>query len=321
MNRSLLRRFAGILTGMLLLFGCSQDNVNQPLVQATGVHASAFAKAGDQGDPVVLAWMNQANQQLKGQGLKIAVESVEFFTIGAGRPGARIHQESFRWVPNDPRRLADGDKMTYLVDQSHGATASGLSSAQTEGAIDRALSTWAADPAMKKVTIVKRPYTGEDPSIVDALFGFGGFGNPFLADIVDAGWYPRAFFEAVGGPGGGRGILGVTFTFVFIDGSGNPTDINGDNYLDEALSETYYNDNFGDPSGDREGNPWGIEIVLPGIDVQTVALHENGHALDLGHFGPPPNAVMNPVYAGIRQSPFPSDDAGLNIVWQSWPNP
>jgi len=55
--------------------------------------------------------------------------------------------------------------------------------------------------------------------------------------------------------------------------------------------------------------------------VQTVALHENGHSLELGHFGPPPTAVMNPVYGGIRRSPYPTDDAGMNAVWGSWPNP
>jgi hypothetical protein len=39
-------------------------------------------------------------------GLDIAVESIEFFTIGLGRPSNRIHQQPFRWVPNDPRRAA-----------------------------------------------------------------------------------------------------------------------------------------------------------------------------------------------------------------------
>lgn len=109
-------------------------------------------------------------------------------------------------------------------------------------------------------------------------------------------------------------------TFVFIDPiTLEPTDTNGDNYLDTALNEVYYNDNFGNPVGDRVGNPWGINVGLPGIDVQTVALHESGHSLGLGHFGPPPNAVMNPVYAGIRLAPFPIDHAGMCAVRGSWP--
>ena len=120
-------------------------------------------------------------------------------------------------MAGDPRRLADGDKITYLVDQSDGATASGLTNAQTEAAIDRAMNTWQANRCFKKVDIVKRADSGADPDIFDSFFGFGGFGNPFLADITNAGWLPRAYFEAVGGPGGGRGILAFSVTFIFTD--------------------------------------------------------------------------------------------------------
>jgi Matrixin len=272
-----------------------------------------------EGDPSVLARMQAINQQLRARGLGIAVEQIEFFTIGGGRPANRIHAQEFRWVADDDRRLADGDRLTYLVDQSDGATASGLSSAQTEAAIDRALDTWQANRCFKKVDIVKRADNGDDPDIFDSYFGFGGFGNPFLADIVEAGWLPRAYFEAVGGPGGGRGILAFSVTFIFTETNGDPTDINGDNRLDTALNEVYYNDNFGNPAGDRAGNPWGIDIALPGIDVETVALHENGHSLGIGHFGPPPAAVMNPIYAGIRHSPLAVDSAGMCSVFSSWP--
>ena len=286
------------------------------LLAASLAPAGAFAA---EGDPRVLAQMAQINQQLRSMGLNIAVEQIEFFTIGQGRPSNRIHAQEFRWVANDPRRLADGDNITYLVDQSDGATTSGLTNAQTEPAIDRAMDTWQANRCFKKVDIIKRADNGDDPDIFDSFFGFGGLGNPFLADIVDAGWLPRAFFEAVGGPGGGRGILAFSVTFIFTDDNGDPTDINGDNRLDSALNEVYYNDTFGDPNNDRAGNPWRIDQPLPAIDVETVALHENGHSLGVGHFGPPPNAVMNPVYAGIRHSPLPTDSAGMCSVWSSWP--
>lgn len=276
------------------------------------------AQSGE-GDPALLAMMDQINEQLAAMGMNIAVEQIEFFTIGTGRPSVRIHQQEFRWVANDPRRLADGSNITYLVDQSDGATASGLSNAQTEAAIDRAMGTWGDSKCSKKMELVKRGDSGADPDIYDFFYGFGGFGDPFLADIVQAGWLPRAFFEAVGGPGGGGGILAFSVTFIFIDDDNNPTDINGDNHLDTALNEVYYNDNFGAPGGDRAGNPWGIDTPLPGIDVETVALHENGHGFCLGHFGPPPVAVMNPVYGGIRHKLLPIDLAGMCAVWESWP--
>jgi hypothetical protein len=110
----------------------------------------------------------------------------------------------------------------------------------------------------------------------------------------------------------------VSFIFIDLD-TGLPTDINGDRYLDTALNEVYYNDNFGAPGGDRTGNPWGIDSVLPGIDVETIALHENGHSLGLGHFGAPPSAVMNPFYGGIQQQPLPIDNAGMATLFASWP--
>jgi hypothetical protein len=271
------------------------------------------------GDPAAIAFMQQINQILRGSSLHIAVEQVEFFTVGQARPGNRIHQGGIRWVANDPRRLADGENLTYLVDQSDGATSSGLTSAQTEAAIDRALATWEASKPLKKLNIVKRADNGDDPDIFDSFFGFGAFGNPFLADIVEAGWLPRAFFEAVGGRGGGRGILAFSVSFIFTDDDGNPTDINGDNYLDTALNEVYYNDTFGKAGTDRVNNPWAINLPLPAIDVETVALHENGHSLGLGHFGPPPAAVMNPVYAGIRHAPLAADAAGMDALYSSWP--
>lgn len=280
---------------------------------------SALAQQGE-GDPAVLAMMHAINDQLRADGLDLAVEQIDFIEIGAGRPANRIHQNGIRWVANDPRRLADGENLTYLVDLSDGNTASGLTAAQTEAAIDRAMDTWQADHCFNKVDLVKRADSGADPDIFDSFFGFGGRGNPFLADIANAGWLPRAFFEAVGGPGGGRSILAFSVTLVFIDrATGQPSDINGDNYLDAAHSEVYYNDNFGNPGGDMAGDPWGIEIALPGVDVETVALHENGHSLGIGHFGPPPAAVMNPVYAGIRHELLPIDQAGMCSVWASWP--
>jgi hypothetical protein len=302
---------------LILASACDRREPTSVQVRPGG---PSFARTPGQDDPL-LARMREINVQLAGKGLRIAVEAVEFFTIGNGRPSNRIHQEPFRWVPNDARRLADGDNITYLVDQSDGATASGLTDAQTEAAIDHALVTWDSGKPMKKASVVKRADSGADPDIFDSFFGFGGSGNPFLADVVNAGWLPRAFFEAVGGPGGGRGILAFSVTFIFVDDNGNPTDINGDNHLDTALNEVYYNNTFGQAGTDRVGNPWRINQPLPAIDVETVALHENGHSLELGHFGPPPAAVMNPVYAGIRHTPLAPDNAGMNAVWSSWPNP
>jgi hypothetical protein len=293
--------------------------------------APSAAKAPGSGDPVILALMRSANQKLQARGLNVAIEAIHYFGLGLGRPSNRIHQQEFRWVPNDSRRVAQGNDITFLISTNLGSTASGLTAQQTTGAIRHAFATWSADAALDKVDLIERSYAGGDVTIFDELVDqtlrtrFDDFrgqsGDPFVADIVNAGWRVRDFFEAVGGPGGGRGILAFSVSFIFVNDDGSPSDLNGDNYLDTALNEVYYNDTFGDRRDDRVGNPWAIDSPLPAIDVETIALHENGHSLGLGHFGPPPDAVMNPVYAGIRHLPLSPDDAGMNAVWSSWPNP
>lgn len=271
-----------------------------------------------QGDPVYDAAV-AANAQLRAQGVPLQIAEINYFTFGGGRSNVRILQQQFRWVPGDPNR-GGRTNLTYVVDQSAGNTASGLTNAQTEPAIDAAMQTWDADSCTSGLSIAKLPDGGGDYTIFDAFFGFGGFGDYLYADIVNAGWYPRAFFEAAGGPGGGRGILAFSVTFIWTDEAGNPTDFNNDGYLDTALNEVYYNNTFGDPGDDRAGNPWAIGQPLPAVDVQTVALHENGHSLGVGHFGPPPTAVMNPVYAGVRLEPLGTDHAAMCTILAQWPN-
>lgn len=281
--------------------------------------ASVFARQGKHahapGDPATLAMMHEINEQLQSMGLNIAVAEIEYFNIGQGRPSNRILQQPFRWVPNDPNRLADGNNITYIVDQSGGNTASGLSNAETEAAIDRSMTTWDESRCFSKVDIIKRADSGSDVTIFDSFFGFGGFGDPFAADIVSAGWFPPEFFAAAGASP--TGTLAFSVTFTFVDDNGNPLDANGDGYVDTALNEVYYNDAFGGTL--RPENPWGINAALPSIDVETVALHENGHSLGIGHFGPPPTAVMNPVYGGILHAPLATDNAAMCTVWAQWP--
>lgn len=273
------------------------------------------ASNGAEQDPLSL--VRSANASLAARGLHVGISEIHFFEIGEGRPALRIHQQESRFAPGDPRR-GGGRSLTYLVDGSDGATASGLTSTQTSAAIGRAFATWNADKCFARTGATEVADSGADPDLLDGLVGYGDAADPGAADIVNGGWLPRGFFELLGGPGGGRGLLALTATFTFLDDTGNPTDIDGDNYGDTAFAEIYFNDNFGDPAGDRSRNPWRIDGTLPAIDLESVALHEGGHALGLGHFGAPPRAVMNAVYGGLLQDPQPIDHAGMCAVWSTW---
>lgn len=264
-----------------------------------------LAAAAQEGDPWTLEAMEEVNGGLKAQWMDIRVEQVEVLSLGQARASSRLHRQPFRWVAGDTRRNADGDLLTYLVDRTDGPGGAAIP-ASFEAAIDRAAVSWLAAPCLENVEVTKRPDTGVDADIFDSYFGFGGSGSWKSADVVIGGWMPPAFFETVTGEGGGASVLAMSVTFIFVGRDGQPSDLNGDGYYDTAANEIYFNDAFS----------W---MVGSGMDVETVALHELGHSLGIGHLGPPPLAAMNPVYSGPQPSLMPLDRAAVCSVWSSWP--
>jgi hypothetical protein len=119
-------------------------------------------------------------------------------------------------------------------------------------------------------------------------------------------------------PEGSTFILGVTFTIIFTDDQGNPTDIDKNGKLDVAWREIYYNDAFAWADGKH-------------YDVETISLHEAGHGLSQAHFGQAfldagtgdlhfsPRAVMNAAYSGIQTAITDTDNAGHCTNWSEWP--
>jgi hypothetical protein len=213
-----------------------------------------------------------------------------------------------------PGLSLDGtDAVSYYVDAKR--PSADLSAGATSTAISRAMTTWdgitCSTLGMYQVPFNKRTTTG----FISELLGYKGSFD-YVADVVHAGWLGGGFFDAIA-PGGGDFILGVTFTIIFTDDSGTPTDLDNNGKLDVAWREIYYNDAFGWKDGAH-------------YDVETVALHEAGHGLSQAHFGEAfldagtgalhfsPRAVMNAAYSGIQTQITETDNAGHCSNWSSW---
>ncbi len=170
------------------------------------------------------------------------------------------------------------------------------------------MNTWDAQKC-SDIALSQNPDFGQDIGIVAYLNGLGGSLNIF-ADIQHAGWRDIDF---------SGGIIASTFTFAFIDTAGNFTDIDNNGKSDTYFREIYYDPSFVWGSGDANS-----------FDVETVALHEAGHALSQGHFGTvsfkkgvlsaKPRAVMNAIYSGSLRDLKGTDNGGHCSNWAQWPN-
>jgi hypothetical protein len=316
-----------LATIALLLAAC--DEGVPPTAETTAAPEASFATAAAKGRSAV-ALLNASNATLASKHKAVRIAYAEWVTTDNSQEAGQIvfaddhgnKHTGAHFVAGDPRRRGD-NVITYLVDQSDGATHTGvgLTNAQTEAAIDREMHTWDVTTTCSNFPIIKVADNGDDPDLIDGLLGFGAVGTPF-ADITHAGWMPGAFFDLLA-PGGSDFILGITFTFIFVDDNGVPTDINHDREEDTAFHETYYNDAF----------EWGIDTDnSSAIDVETVALHESGHGRDQAHFGKifetlsnlrlhvAPQAVMNAAITIQKHSLLGTDNAGHCSIWGSWPN-
>jgi hypothetical protein len=302
------KRIAGAMSLIFMMLACQNEEVTQNL------------KPIDD-SPIFMEFPRSTSNGRLASKSKYAVLSAEYVTAQeSGQVGRTIYfmnvgnkQLSADFVPG--LSLDDTDNISFYIDQNR--PSADLSTAQTSGAIRSAMQTWngvvCSDLGLYEVPFNPAISTG----FVSLLLGFGG-SEDYTADLVHAGWLPAAFFDAII-PGGSGFILGVTFTIIFTDDAGDPTDLDNNGKVDVAWREIYYNDTF----TWRIGNHY---------DVETIALHEAGHGLSQQHFGSAftdsgneslhfaPRAVMNAAYSGIQTSISETDNAGHCSNWANWNN-
>lgn len=266
------------------------------------------------------------NESLAPHGLQLAMME-EYSAEDVGRTvffkSTGNKQLASDFVPNDPRN-GRGVTVPYGIDGTELGTSSGMSDAATYNAMDNAMQTWEAVTCSDGLELPSWGPSPFDVGYVQYLLGYGGRDLYYPGVILHSGILSADFFNAIR-PGGGSNILGITFTFWWVNDSGTPTDIDGDGKLDVAIKEIYYNDGFNwqDEPNDVLGN--GI------YDLETVALHEAGHGLSQAHFGSAfrtnngklhfaPYALMNAGYSIARRTVEATDEAGHCSNWGSWPN-
>ncbi len=348
---------AGCLIALAGLAACTDEPATEP--SDAGAPAMAKAKAPDNDEVIRVGHplLTRINTGLAAKRSNVRVAKVELLYKAQGADPAsptaiftndRTHLTAYQWVAGDPRRegrigvtyALDPELQTFLTGLAfpvpvieNGAGFRLSSQAELDGLIEESMQAWrdrrCADAPIERVAVP----AGTDPDLLDDFFLERPVPSPTyaqVADIIQAGWQPAEFFEAYT-PGGADAILGVTFTFVFVDDQGTatedddiPTDINGDGLLDTSLAEIYYNPSF----------IWTTRGAPNTIDFYSIITHETGHALSLAHFGKlfitkkdgadgfdideihyAPYALMNAAYVTGRNEIAGTDNASFCHVW------
>jgi hypothetical protein len=333
MKRNLSVLCTALAFGLFVFGGCVQDESVTPVQTGTLTSTQVLGKKSTTAVSITSDALDAANVALQVAGKPFRVAYAEYITNGTDNAvGQTVYaknvgnkQLTADFVPFDSRRAAwsgpvngANDDITYAVDMLDGSTNSGLTADQTSAEIDAAMNTW-SQVSCSHLPLVRVPNDSRDLGVYAFYHAESQATiriSSTIADIVHAGFNDFEY---------GGGTLGVTYTFVFVDGAGNPTDIDNNGKLDVSWREIYY---------DRDWN-WRISPALTGdypADVQSIALHEAGHGLSQAHFGKvfitesngklhaAPAAVMNAVYYEVRQGLLGTDIAGHCSIWATWPN-
>ena len=337
--------FPIVVLAVLALPACSDEMVTRPAAAPRSLSpVGPRLNAGVSASEGIAAIMDGVNASLEAAGANYRVAIAEYLVSSDdGQAGGTVlaknvgnKQLGADFIPFDPEREdwsgpvnGTTDNITYAIDRTGDAVplAGGLTAAQTDAAIVRAMASW-EDVSCSGLGLVRNPDFGLDIGVVAYQLSAGAIGSPYIfADVQHAGWRDLNF---------AGGVLGVTYTFVFGQNVGTPpvfvpSDVDNNGKSDVAFREIYY-DPIRPATPTSPAAPWSWrDDGVANIDVESVAVHEAGHGLSQDHFGTvriksdeitlqaSPRSVMNALYAAPFRSLTGSDTGGHCSNWASWP--
>lgn len=345
---SLLR--VGSLLALVALAACGETTVVTPL-RPTSASLSVAPDTGLDEPSMVSARIAEINKKLGAAKSKVRLAKAELLVTTKWNAALatvifandRVRGIGSEWVKGDPNRggrigvtyqIASDRGVMPRVINSDRATVRLATPAELERQLEEGMSAWRAQTcSTAPIERVAIPAT-TDPDFLDNFFLGRRIGRDYrqTADIVQSGWQSAEFFRAIGeyfydDPSVGDNIIGVTFTFTWVDENGKATDLDRNGKEDIGLAEVYYNDIF---VWDNSGI-----VDLRVVDFYSIITHETGHAVGLGHFGKifvtgpdvadgsiylsevkyAPYALMNAVYIAGRGSITGTDNSSFCSIW------